>query len=152
MAIPTPNAAVAQGTLTTWFNPGDKPAVLDLFGHDGQFHRYVIPAGEEGVIPTEFDRGVQVRRGGFVVQGLGPHLIKRGAAPAEIHPSLDVAAQERKEADEKALAAKGLEDRAAIAAAAAEVKANNAALREQKAKAKREKAPKGKPAQKGSDD
>jgi hypothetical protein len=140
MGIPTPKAAVIQGNNTTWRNPRDVDAIVDLLGHDGQFHRYVIPANGKGVIPSEFDRGVAYRRAGVVVQGVAPFLIKEGDEGAKLHEALDVDAQDRKEAEEKAAAAKAAEDRAAVAAAAADLRANNAALKEQTAKAKRAKA------------
>ena len=140
MAIPRPNTAPAAARQTTWHNPMDYPIRLQLLGHAQRMEFYEVEAGGDLILPAEYDRGVQVRKNGVVVQGQAPQLIKVGAPPAKIHPALDVEAQKRREADEKAYAARAREDRAAMQANAAEEVVRLATAREEKYAAQRAKA------------
>jgi hypothetical protein len=151
MGIPTPNAGPQRAQQSVWYNPTDKVVSFQLLGHSGRMEYYEVGPEEELVLPAEYDRGVQVRKNNVVVQGKAPQLIKRGAPAAKIHPSLDVEAQERKEAEEKALAAKAREDRAAVAAAAADLEAGRAAKREAAAQARRSAAEEETPSSASSD-
>lgn len=75
--------------ISHWVNPTNVDVRLRLFVSPGQHAEYVIPAGESGEVPAQFDAAVQTVHDGLVVGGLAPQLQKRGATPPPtVHPAI----------------------------------------------------------------
>jgi hypothetical protein len=87
--------------LTTWRNPTPHDIKIDLHAAPGHRKRYVVQAGKEAQIPSEYDRAIHDVRDGVIVGGLAP-LLLRVVPDGELHPALDPEAAARKAALEEA--------------------------------------------------
>jgi hypothetical protein len=110
---------------TIWHNPTSRDVVVPIWvgtshligkkfkpGPDGKvrrptgIRRYVIPAGGERAIPSEFDSAVQVVQDNMIVAGLAPQLKRKGVQDApKLHYALDELEARRKAEHDRAVAA-----------------------------------------------
>jgi hypothetical protein len=98
--------------LTTWRNPTRHDIKIDLHDTPGRRKRFVVPAGKEAQIPSEYDRGIHDVRDGVIVGGYAP-LLERVVTDGVLHPALDPEEAARKAAldeAEKAVIAKKAAD------------------------------------------
>jgi hypothetical protein len=97
--------------FTTWHNPTDKDAILDMQNDTGAFERHVVPAMGDAIIPAVYDVAVQKVRNGVIVGGKGPRLIRKGDGPAPVlHSALDPEKIAEAEAEKKLSALVELKD------------------------------------------
>lgn len=150
--VNVPARIVGNTMLSTWYNPTNQTVTLRLFRH-GKIVRggkivdtgtdiVTIPPGESVTLPAFLDETIQERRGGIIVAGLAPQLVKDGE-PARVHPSLDpneTAKREAEKAAARALEAKKSADAALVLAEGTIAAADAVANAEKKAASKARKA------------
>ena len=112
--MPTPynDVDVEEQRFTTWRNPTRHEMRLDLHDRPGKRKRYVIPAGGEIRIPSDYDRAIHDVRNGITVGGLAP-LLERVSGNTPLHPALDpeeAARKDARDAAERAVVAKKAAD------------------------------------------
>lgn len=95
-----------EETYTEWFNPLDTEQWVDV--HMGDVSqpptRFRIPAGAKKPIPSRYDRCVQVVHNGVIIGGQAPQLQRIGGTD-KLDPVLNVAAQEKRRAEQEAVQA-----------------------------------------------
>lgn len=79
---------------TTWKNPTETEVRLRLFLAPGQVETYRIAAGATAEIPSQFTTAIHCCRGGLVVGGMAPFLLREGQKE-QLHPSLAAPAKAR---------------------------------------------------------
>ena len=93
--------APEEQRLTTWRNPTRHDIKIDLHETPGRKKRFLVPAGKEVQIPSEYDRGIHDVRDGVIVGGYAP-LLERVVSDGILHPALDPEAAAEKAALEQA--------------------------------------------------
>ena len=102
---PTNRRKVREGST-------DKP--LSYFEKTGN-RKIVIKSKQTVTILSEFDNAIQTVREGFIIKGLAPQLVNKGAkVTPKIHPSLDGITAERNAAQAEAVIAVKAQAAAAV--------------------------------------
>jgi hypothetical protein len=118
-----PEMEPQEQRFTSWRNPTPHGMRIDIYEAQGRRKRYVVPAGKEVQIPSEYDRAIHDVRDGVIVGGLAP-LLEKAIDSAVLHPTLDPQEAARKaalEEAEKAILAKKAADEVLAAAAKPQV-------------------------------
>ena len=102
---------------TRWTNPTKQAVTVLLFVGSSPFNptgkqRVVIQPGETVEVDAKYDEAIQKVRGGKIVAGLAPQLIKDGGPKLPMDPALDV------EASAQRAARDAIKDAAALKATA----------------------------------
>jgi hypothetical protein len=63
---------------TKYYNPTAIDAVLQFFVSPGDVQTVRIPAGGSADIPSQFEAGIHDIKGGVIVGGLAPFLVREG--------------------------------------------------------------------------
>jgi hypothetical protein len=114
-----PEIEPQEQRFTSWRNPTQHDMKVDIYEAPGRRKRYVVPAGKETQIPSEYDGAIHDVRDGIIVGGLAP-LLDKAVDSAVLHPALDPQEAARKaalEEAEKAILAKKAADEVLASAA-----------------------------------
>jgi hypothetical protein len=116
---------------TRWRNPTQHRLIADLHteataSNPTGLMRVVWEPGETVEVSSDFDTAIQKVRGGKVVGGLVPQLVRDGGKPIPLDPAIDAEAAEKKIARDRVVAAAAIRSQGEAMLAEAAIAAQKA--------------------------